>query len=106
LLVGWGEGLEQAGEIIERDQGGCTHVRVAVHYQIQTSFVCERPVPLSSLTRLRPGEYIVLYVNYVQRAEPKWIRAVRRAGKPIGEVNIRGIRYAEVLKVRRRVVVP
>jgi hypothetical protein len=103
LLVGWGEGLEQAGEIIERDQGGCTHVRVATHYRIQRSFVCERPVPLSQLNDLRPGEYIVLYVNYEQRAEPKWIRALRRAGTPVGEVNIRGVRYAEVLKVKRPV---
>lgn len=106
LLVGWGEGLEQAGEIIERHEGGCTNARVAVHYRIKAAFVCERPVTLSQLPTLQRGDYIVIYVNYEQRAQAKWLRALRRAGTPIGEVRIRGIRYAEVLQVKQRVEPP
>jgi 4-amino-4-deoxy-L-arabinose transferase-like glycosyltransferase len=101
LLVGWGEGLEQAGAIIERDQGGCTHHRVAVNYAIKAAFVCERPIPIQFVGRLHKGDYIVIYVNYAQRTAPSILRVLRQSGKRIGEVHIRGIRYAEVIKVER-----
>lgn len=103
LLVGWGEGLEQAGAIIQRDQGGCTHHRVAVSYPIKAAFVCEQPLTMDEVGRLERGDYIVIYVNFAQRSSASTLRRLRSSGTAIGDVNIRGIRYAEVIRVERPV---
>ena len=98
LLVGWGEGLEQAGSIIDHAEGGCTHRRVAVSFPMKPAFVCQRPVFITETGRLERGDYIVLYVDYIQRIPRASLHAFRRFGRRIGVVRIRGIEYAEVIR--------
>jgi hypothetical protein len=74
-----------------------------VNYTIKAAFVCERPISMDEVGLVKPGDYIVIYVNYAQRAPASTLRRLRESGTTIGEVRIRGIRYAEVIRVERPV---
>lgn len=100
VLVGWGEGLELAGERIAELEGPDCDVVVAVFYHaLTTAFPC------GVTTRLPSGaDYLVLYVNHRQRLPHCELQRLRSLGRPVDIVRIRGIDYAEIYDLRGRPV--
>jgi hypothetical protein len=97
VLVGWGEGLELAGELIREREAPACDVRVALNYAgLISAFPC------GTTTRDPSGaDYAVLYVNHRQRLAPDELERWRHLGQPVGLVSIRGIDYAEVYDLRK-----
>lgn len=92
ILIGWGEGLEQAGSIIEeRAPVPCDEVSIW-SYDVSRAFPCGN-LRLGSRT---DWTFVVVYVNHRQR-ETEELLAERIGGRMlVGEVTIRGITYAEI----------
>lgn len=96
LLVGWGEGLEVAGAVIEAREAPDCDVRIAVAYPgLSANLPCGHLVPSTAA-----ADYRVLYVGERQRAAPEAVARVRATGQLIATVTIRGILYAEVYDLR------
>lgn len=96
LLVGWGEGLEAAGAVIEAREGPSCDVRIAVAYPgLTANLPCGHLVSSTAA-----ADYRVLYVGERQRAAPEAVARVRATGQLVATVTIRGILYAEVYDLR------
>ncbi len=96
-MVGWGEGLELAGQAIQAREGDhCDDVTIALfYYPLANAFPCG--------TRVRPttpADYRVLYVNERQRMTPAEVAAVRASGRLVDVIRVRGIDYAEIYDER------
>jgi 4-amino-4-deoxy-L-arabinose transferase-like glycosyltransferase len=92
VLVGWGEGLEKAGAIIEqREAGRCQSVTIRSFY-IPTAYPCGKWIFPGS----QKPTYIVIYVHDRQRVPPDRLARLVRGYQLVGQVEIRGITYAEV----------
>jgi 4-amino-4-deoxy-L-arabinose transferase-like glycosyltransferase len=102
LLVGWGEGLELAGERIREREAPQCDVDVAVfeapgYAQIRSAFPCGRPTADFS-----GADYLILYVNRRQRVSDAELENLRSAGSLVDVIRIRGIDYVEVYDSRDR----
>jgi 4-amino-4-deoxy-L-arabinose transferase-like glycosyltransferase len=96
LLVGWGEGLEKAGAIIQAREGPDCNVSIAVYYlQLFKAFPCGEAVP-----RDTRATYLIVYVNDRQRVTPAGLATLRARGRLIATIRIRGIDYAELYDTR------
>lgn len=96
VLVGWGEGLELAGEAIRDLQGGeCGGVAIRSTYPIPSAFPCGTLVPSGA-----PANYLVVYVTYRQRASESELRDLIGARPLVATVDVRGMRYADVYGLR------
>jgi hypothetical protein len=97
ILVGWGEGLELAGERIRRREAPHCDVKIALLYSSLAS-----AFPCGSLTADVTGaDYFVLYINHRQRLEEQDLTSLRERGRLVDVVSIRGIDYAEIYDLRR-----
>lgn len=92
LLIGWGEGLEQAGAAIEeRESARCDHVTIWTSYFIPNAFPCG-----SMVADPAEAEYVVLYVSARQLlSEARTLRAIG-GRRHVASVDISGVRYADV----------
>ena len=87
VLVGWSEGVEQAGQVIaERERGRCADVTINGPW-IPQAYSCGR------LSGARDATYVVVYINIVQRLPNQ--RAAAAEGRTlVATIEERGIPYA------------
>jgi hypothetical protein len=95
MLIGWGEGLEEAGKIIERYQHGDCDIDVYTPILLRPSFPCGRIEATDPRADIR-----VFYVNERQRATVAGANRLRARAKLIGTVRIRGILMVEIFDQR------
>jgi 4-amino-4-deoxy-L-arabinose transferase-like glycosyltransferase len=94
VLVGWWEGVEQAGPIIaERQRGDCAEVTIQAP-QLPLLFPC------GTLGGGRDATYLVLYVSQWQRA-PEAARQAAEGRDLITTIEERGITYIKLYGPRR-----
>ena len=103
LLVGWGEGLDQAAEYLNTQPG---EIRVASGYSGQLKPFCKGQVwglnEQNLLTVLYKYEasYVVLYISHAQRnmPSPAVVRYFRSL-EPEHVVRIHGVEYARIYRM-------
>ncbi len=102
LLIGWGEGLEQAGALIrQREAGRCDTVRIHSFY-VPAAFECGSLVSMAvgpdadELAAAAGATYVVLYVSDRQTRPATYLDELVRGRPLLGTVTVRGIRYADV----------
>ncbi|MGE0519700.1 MAG: hypothetical protein AB7P78_11960 [Candidatus Binatia bacterium] len=96
VIIGWGEGLEIAGEQIRRREAPRCDVKIALKYHaIRSAFPCGTTIP-----DLKAADYVVLYISQRQRLPEQDVADIRRRGHLVGTVSIRDINYAEVYDMR------
>jgi hypothetical protein len=96
--VGWGEGLEQAAAWLN-DQPDADHLRVAAWYSdiFFPYFVGERVSFSSNGKSQLTADYVVFYVNQVQRQTPDpGLVAYFQAREPAYVVRFKGVEWAWV----------
>jgi 4-amino-4-deoxy-L-arabinose transferase-like glycosyltransferase len=100
LLIGWGEGMDQAGAWLgeQRDIGGGP-VLAALGPTLQP-FV---PAPVRDVTDLgtTPANYAVAYVESLQRGANSQIYTAIEQTVPLHTVTIHGIEYARIYQLPR-----
>jgi hypothetical protein len=102
VMVGWGEGLEQAAEFLNGlPNAESLYVVTSYQHVLRPRFV-GRTIPIAPYVRgsgasLQAPDYIVLYVNARQRrqASPELERA-EAIGPPVFEARVNGLPYAWV----------
>jgi len=101
ILVGWGEGLEQAGTSLASRSDGCDRTVLAWRAKKLAYFICnpvlasldDTPDPLTAA-------YAVLYVNVAQRnAHYPTIRPVWETMQPVHTIRIHSIDYAAIYQM-------
>lgn len=100
ILVGWGEGLELAGDYISAQPDGCDRPVAAWASFLLEPFVCSDVVgPQYADDPARAG-YTVFYVSQLQRGYDRaaFERLMAR-GKPAHIVYLNGVAYAYVFRV-------
>lgn len=101
IVVGWGEGLEQAGAyIMSQPDVNCEHTVLSWYDQLMDYYVCNEVLSFfDSVSEPHNMDYVVFYVNQVQRGVkpdnlPSWVETI-----PVYTVRIHGIDYAYVYRV-------
>lgn len=97
LVVGAGEGIRQAGDLIaERETGDCDNTKVAMAFPyFGRALTCGRAVSVG-----RPADYRVVYINDRQLDLAGQVAEFRAANTPVAQVRQRGIVLAEVYDLR------
>lgn len=106
LPIGWGEGLEMAAAFIASQPDGKDRP-VAVFYQsVLSPFAPAGVAPLQAIRDPRRVDYVVTYIDQLQRnTRPELHQPFRRL-KPLHTVRIHGINYAYVYQAPPPVVQP
>jgi 4-amino-4-deoxy-L-arabinose transferase-like glycosyltransferase len=98
LLIGWGEGMDQAGAYLSRRPDiGDGQILSALPRTLRP-FV---PVPVEDVTELGHtiANYVVVYLESIQRgASPAIYDAIRQT-VPLHRISIHGIDYAEIYQL-------
>jgi hypothetical protein len=91
IMVGWGEGLHQAGDLIaEREADRCDEVTIWAYIVADDYFPC------GTLTiDEETASYVVVYVNIRQR-EPDIVAEAVRGREVVETVEARGVTYVEI----------
>ena len=105
ILLGWGEGLEVVGAEIRRREGRrCKEARILSRPFHHVAFPCGQLVSFAAVGRdLQNIDYYVGYVSSLQRSRRSDLDvydAVRGTGDLIKTVEIGGVEYAELWKIR------
>ncbi|MBE7549779.1 MAG: glycosyltransferase family 39 protein [Anaerolineales bacterium] len=97
LLVGWGEGLDEAARYVSRQPPG---MATAWYGQLFSAFYPGRLQTLKKSENLITSDYTVLYLNQVQRniPNPNVIHYFRTRRQPEYTVHLAGIEYAWVYR--------
>lgn len=102
MLVGWGEGLAQAGDYISAQPDGCDHAIAAWYQEAILPFVCTAVMNLGWANNPQTVNYAVLYINQRQRQLYADITAsLPDRGSLVHTVTIHGIDYAHVYHLPR-----
>jgi 4-amino-4-deoxy-L-arabinose transferase-like glycosyltransferase len=102
ILVGWGEGFEQAGRYITRQYNGCDLGVASWYKEVIQPYVCS-PVMHQGYIGV-PGHvhYAVIYSNQYQRhINFDILPSLRERGSLVHTVRIHGIDYAYVYQLRQ-----
>ncbi|HEY4377978.1 MAG TPA: hypothetical protein VGM93_12505, partial [Acidimicrobiales bacterium] len=105
LLVGWGEGLDQYGRRIARDNAGhCDDFSVMVGFYTATElFPCGfvRPMEQQYLEGPHPVVYVVLYPLYTQRqiGGPRLVHDVHEQGHEVMSLHLGGVDYGSLWRL-------
>ncbi len=100
IVVGWGEGLEQAGAVIRGYPQGCTRPLASWYEETILPDVCSAVMNLGWTFRPDVVAYSVLYINQIQRGVYSDVIAHLQAqGPPLHVVTLYGIPYASVYQV-------
>lgn len=104
MVVGWGEGLEQAAAYIRAQPDGCDFPLAAWYERVILPYSCNAVMHTGRAAT--PGEvnYLVTYINQAQRAidAPMLATAAERDAL-VHEVVIHGVPYARVYQTVPRV---
>ncbi len=103
MYVGWGEGLEKAGEYIRQQHNGCD-LGVASWYELVIlPYTCSPVLHQGYMTVPGHVHYAVLYINQVQRQikMDEIAPVIRERGSLVHTVRIHGIEYAYVYQLRQ-----
>ena len=98
LLIGWGEGMDQAGAYLSsRPDIGTGQVLSALPRTLRP-FV---PVPVEDVTEFGNtiANYVVVYRESIQRGASPAIYAAIRQTLPLHRITIHGIDYAEIYQL-------
>ena len=97
LVVGWGEGIRDAGDIIaEREAGACDDIMVAMAFPyFDQAITCGRATQTGN-----PADYRIIYINDRQLDLYGKVAEFRANNTPVGVVEERGIVLAEVYDLR------
>lgn len=97
LLVGWGEGLDEAARYVSRQPPG---MATAWYGQLFSAFYPGQLQTLKKSENLITSDYTVLYLNQVQRniPNPNVIHYFRTRRQPEYTVRLAGIEYAWVYR--------
>lgn len=102
ILVGWGEGLEQAGKYITQQYNGCDLGIASWYEDVLQPYVCSKVIHLGYLTVPGHVHYGVLYINQTQRnIRSDILPYIQRYGALVHTVRIHGITYAQVYQLRQ-----
>lgn len=93
VLVGWGEGLEQVGDFLTARDPRCEKTISTVYPKSLEPFVCARMV---SKGNARKADYVVYYVNEVQRHPGDKLRLALKRKKPLFVARHKGVALAWV----------
>jgi len=95
ILVGWGEGLDQVGAWIDAQPRPLGEPTVATSYhRVLQAQLLGSAIPLE---HVRMADYVVVYVNTLQRGDEAAVLApFLSGGAPEHVVRINGIEYARV----------
>ncbi len=102
IVVGWGEGLEQAGDYIRTHTTREKYTVAAWYEWAVTPTLGQSAIGLDNA--LKPGrvDYVVLYINQVQRGiYPELVPLLRERGALLHTVRIGGIDYARIYQLRQ-----
>jgi hypothetical protein len=92
LLVGWGEGLDQVADYLNA-QPGAERQLIAIYFPLELNFQGMVKGTVTQYGDTRPINYVVDYVNAVQRGQsPPEVAGLT----PVKDVWINGILYARV----------
>ena len=96
IPVGWGDGLDVAGDRIRELSGGRT-VTTAIWGPLRVSFGAHAPGPVVSERMLAQADF---YVDYVH-ARQRMLTPRQLVGRtPTAVVNINGVDYARIYQLR------
>jgi 4-amino-4-deoxy-L-arabinose transferase-like glycosyltransferase len=97
LLVGWGEGLDEAARYVSRQPPG---MATAWYGQLFSAFYPGQLQTLKKSENLISSDYTVLYLNQVQRniPNPNVIHYFRTRRQPEYTVRLAGIEYAWIYR--------
>jgi hypothetical protein len=96
IPVGWGDGLDVAGDLIRQMSGGRT-VITAIWSPLRVSFGAHNPGPVVSQAQISEADFYVDYVHARQRRlTPRQL--VNR--KPDAVVTIGGVDYARIYRLK------
>ncbi len=104
LMVGWGEGLDQAADYINRQSGvqpGDAAAWYSVSFNLMTSAeAADIPVALElsqpELDALLARKYLVIYIHQWQRGTPQNLLDALRDIEPEHRIWINGIEYVRI----------
>jgi Dolichyl-phosphate-mannose-protein mannosyltransferase len=100
IVVGWGEGLEQVTEYLNA-KPDADRLTLAGFYPRVLMAQFKGSVLPDKQYDAAEADYVVLYVNALQRDLANTLRTVTRGQKPELTVNINGIEYARLYSVPR-----
>lgn len=97
LLVGWGEGLDQAVDYIESDSDDvcATNIMSAYHELVDIYLPCSSITPLDE-DRMADADYIVFYINQLQRGFNQPLIDALAESDPAYVARINGVDFAYV----------
>lgn len=99
ILVGWGEGLDLAGDYIRAQPDGCEKPVVAWASFLLKPFVCSPVDPALPLDKAKVG-YIVFYVSQLQRdIDRERFDNLLKNQNPKHLIRLHGIDYAYIFKL-------
>ncbi|NJN67343.1 MAG: glycosyltransferase family 39 protein [Chloroflexaceae bacterium] len=102
ILVGWGEGFEQAGHYITRQYNGCDLGVASWYKEVIQPYVCSPVLHLGYVGVPGHVHYAVLYSNQYQREiQFDILPSLRERGSLVHTVRIHGIDYAYVYQLRQ-----
>jgi 4-amino-4-deoxy-L-arabinose transferase-like glycosyltransferase len=105
MQIGWGEGLDEAGRYLSKKPESKKLV-VASWYRSVLAYHFDGKTKLVSSTmkstRFKKVDYLVLYVHQWQRNLPAPLLEKFARRKPEHVVEINGIEYAKIYKLRKR----
>jgi hypothetical protein len=96
IPVGWGDGLDVAGELIRQLAGGRTVV-TSIWSPLRVNFGAHAPGPVVSHLQITEADFYVDYVNSRQRRLTPRQLATRT---PDAVVTIGGVDYARIYRLR------
>ncbi len=107
MVVGWGEGLEQAAAYIRQQPDGCDFPLASWYERVILPYSCNAVMHTGRAAT--PGEvnYLVTYINQEQRAiDATMLATAAERDALVHEVVIHGVPYARVYQTAPRVQFP
>jgi hypothetical protein len=108
MLVGWGEGLDQAAEYLTELGKSRVSVPVSWYFDVFAHFFRDPALPMplqpeisdAELRYLLSADYAVIYIHQWQRQMPKQLLDVLARQAPIHSVWIDGLEYVRIYNLQ------
>jgi len=107
MTVGWGEGLNEAALYLRQQPDICDKQILSwyplAYTYYSTAFGCEAQLvefrPEMTLADYLAYDYVVIYINQIQRNHPKELLSYLYTFQPQHSVWIKGVEYARIYKL-------